>query len=214
MIAQGGRGSGRPAVFLDRDGTIIESVPYLNDSARVVLVDGCGDALRILRDLGFALVVVSNQSGLGRGSILPEEHGAVTDRLVALLHVEGVELAGIYTCPAVPVSGDRTLVEHPDRKPGPGMLVRAALDVDLDLEASWMVGDMISDVLAGRNAGCRGSVLLGGSPNSEANEVIGSDGAMHRCETLLDASRSIRDVTLAGRVRHGSDVPRRPMIVP
>ena len=76
------------------------------------------------------------------------------------LAAEGATLDAIYYCPEAPAGDDRTVIEHGDRKPGPGMLLRAAEDLGLDLGASWMVGDMISDVLAGINAGCRGSILV------------------------------------------------------
>lgn len=151
---------GRPAVFLDRDGTIIEDVPYLADPAGVRLLPGAAEGLRRLRGAGFACVVVTNQSGVGRGYFPESALPAVHDELSRRLAAEGVALDGIYYCTAAPTCDDPTAVDHPDRKPGPGMLVRAARDLGLDLAASWMVGDKVADVLAGHNARCRGSVLV------------------------------------------------------
>ena len=78
----------------------------------------------------------------------------------------------MYHCPAVPAGDDRTVVENPDRKPGPGMLLRAAADLKLDLGTSWMVGDLISDVLAGQNAGCRSILLKSSQTASEAAQAF------------------------------------------
>jgi D-glycero-D-manno-heptose 1,7-bisphosphate phosphatase len=84
----------------------------------------------------------------------------IHDELRSQLARHGASLDAIYYCPLVPAGADRSLVEHPDRKPGPGMLLRAALDLGLDLATSWMVGDLISDGLAGHHARCRGSILV------------------------------------------------------
>ena len=150
----------RPAVFLDRDGTIIEQVHYLRDPADVRLLPGAADALSRLRAAGFACVAVTNQSAIARGMLSVEVLGLIHDEMNHQLAAEGAALDGIEYCPEAPAGDDRTAVEHFDRKPGPGMLVRAAGRLGLDLTESWMIGDMISDVLAGANAGCRGSILV------------------------------------------------------
>jgi D,D-heptose 1,7-bisphosphate phosphatase len=150
----------RPAVFLDRDGTVIEQVHYLSDPAKVRLLPGAASALRRLHDAGYALVVITNQSAIGRGMMTIEQYGLVNDEMARQLAAEGVTLDGVYYCPEVPTDDDRTAITHGDRKPGPGMLLRAGRDLGLDLSTSWMIGDMISDVLAGINAGCRGSLLV------------------------------------------------------
>jgi len=154
-------GAARPAVFLDRDGTIIEHVHYLSDPAGVRLLPGAAEALRRLGAAGFALVAVTNQSAIGRGMITLGQYRAVDAELARQLAAEGVVLDRVYYCPEVPaVDDDRTAITHGDRKPGPGMLLRGARELGLDLLASWMIGDMISDALAGINAGCRGSLLV------------------------------------------------------
>lgn len=150
----------KPAVFLDRDGTIIEQVHYLADPSDVRLIPGSAVGIRRLQEAGYACVMITNQSAIGRGMLSLEGYEAVHAELIRQLQAENVRLDGTYMCPIAPSSDDRTRVEHGDRKPGPGMLERAARELELDLAQSWVVGDMISDALAGRNAGCRASILV------------------------------------------------------
>jgi histidinol-phosphate phosphatase family protein len=145
----------RPAVFLDRDGTLVEHVHHLVDPSRVRLLPGAAEALRRLRASGYACVLVTNQSVVGRGLLSVEGLERVHAELVGQLEREGAAIDDWRWCPTVPGSGSRRDVEDPDRKPGPGMLLASARALSLDLSRSWMVGDMLSDVLAGRNAGCR-----------------------------------------------------------
>ena len=105
------------------------------------------------------MVLVTNQSAIGRGMLTESRLDQIHAELNRQLGGGGVTIDGIYFCPDAPGGDDRTIVESSDRKPGPGMLLRAADDMGLDLGASWMVGDLISDVLAGLNAGCR-SILV------------------------------------------------------
>jgi len=150
----------RPAVFLDRDGTLIRHVPYLTDPNDVALIDGAAAVLAELRDAGYACVIVTNQSAIGRGMLtergLAEVHRVMHDRLAE----HGVELDGTYHAPHAPTQKDHTVIEFHDRKPGPGMLQRAAAELGIDLSRSWMVGDSLKDTHAGRNAGVRGTVLV------------------------------------------------------
>jgi D,D-heptose 1,7-bisphosphate phosphatase len=157
-----GRDETRPAVFLDRDGTLIEHAHYLSDPALVRLLPGAAEALRRLRQAGFARVLVTNQSAIGRGMLSVERLKEIHAELERQLAEAGASLDAIYYCPAAPAGDDRTVVECPDRKPGPGMLLTAAAEMGLDLAASWMVGDLISDVLAGLNAGCRSILVQSG----------------------------------------------------
>ena len=149
----------RPAVFLDRDGTLIEHVPYLSDPALVRLLPGAAEAIKKLRRAGFAVILVTNQSAIDRGMLTEDRLDQIHTEMRRQLAACGATIDGIYYCPVAPGGDDRSVVEHPDRKPGPGMLLRAAADLKLDLAASWMVGDLISDVFAGLNAGCR-SILV------------------------------------------------------
>ena len=116
--------AGRPAVFLDRDGTLIEDAHYLVDPRHVRLLPGTVESLRRLRDAGFACVVVTNQSAIGRGMLTEEGLRLIHEELARQLAARGVALDAFYHCPEAPTGGDPTAVEHPDRKPGPGMLLR------------------------------------------------------------------------------------------
>lgn len=190
----------RPAVFLDRDGTVIEEVHYIADPSQVRLLDGAAAALRELRDAGFACVLVSNQSAVGRGRVMPAQVEAVAAEVSRQLACEGASVDGWYWCPVAPGpagEADRTLVEHPDRKPGPGMLQRAARELGLDLSRSFMVGDMLSDLLAGRNAGVRGTVLVRTGHGARAGDPGGA--ADHVTTDLAAAARWILGTTTNGR---------------
>jgi D,D-heptose 1,7-bisphosphate phosphatase len=134
--------STRPAVFIDRDGTLIIERYYLADPARVELIPGALEALRRLKRAGYALVLVTNQSGIARGLYSIDDFRAVQARLAEVLNAGGVVLDGVYYCP-----------HHPDfgppcdcRKPALGLFRRAAIDLDLDLAASAYIGDRIKDV--------------------------------------------------------------------
>ncbi len=179
----------RPAVFLDRDGTIIEHVHYLDDPARVRLVAGAAEAIRTLRSAGFLCVMVTNQSALGRRTLSIERFDQVQAEVFRQLRREQTELDGSYFCPVVPGTEDPAIIEHPDRKPGPGMLFRAACDLDIDLSQSWMVGDGVSDALAGRNAGCHGTILVRTGKGAAAAAVDGA--ADHVVTDLCEAARLI-----------------------
>lgn len=145
------------AVFLDRDRTIIEDPGYISDPSVVKLLPGADLAIKGLRQGGYLAVVVTNQSAIARG-LLTEEmleriHGEMRRQLAASV---GAHVDAIYYCPFHPEGTvEPYAVDSQDRKPQPGMLLRAAKDLDIDLGASWMVGDSPRDVEAGQRAGCR-----------------------------------------------------------
>lgn len=143
----------RRAVFLDRDGTLIHDAGYLATPEGVVLLSGVIEALKILRKHQFTLVLVSNQSGIGRGLFTHTQHKQVHTRVVELLAQKGISFTGTYYCLHAPWESCYC------RKPRPGLLRRAAAEIGLNLEQSFMVGDKLSDVAAGRRAGCY-TVLL------------------------------------------------------
>jgi D,D-heptose 1,7-bisphosphate phosphatase len=160
----------RPAVFLDRDGTLIEERHYLSDPDGVVLLAGVGEALKALRDAGFALVLATNQSGLARGLLSEEDYRAVAGRVEDLLARAGVRLDGIWSCP-----------HHPDvdgpcacRKPGTGMFREAARYLRLDLSRSYFVGDRARDVLPALELGGKGILVLTGYGMEERGDLPGS----------------------------------------
>ena len=142
------------ALFLDRDGTLIVDVGYPRDPALVEPLPGAIDALRELQQT-FALVIISNQSGLGRGLITEAEAAAVHARVVAVFAAGGVSFAGAFYCPHAPDAGCRC------RKPAPGLLHDAARELGLDLAHSIMIGDKPSDLEAGRAAGCEHVLRFG-----------------------------------------------------
>lgn len=150
----------RAAVFLDRDGTVIEHVHHLTNASDVRLIERAAEAIRQLQQANYACVIVTNQSVVGRGMLTLNGLDSVHEAMDRQLAEHGVSLDGLYFSSHVPTQKDPTVIEHPDRKPGPGMLQRAAAELGLDLARSWMIGDSISDIHAGRNAGCRGSILV------------------------------------------------------
>ena len=150
----------RPAVFLDRDGTLNVERSFLTRPEEMQLLPGVIDALQLLRSAGFACVVVTNQSAVGRGMMTEADLQRIHEEMNRRLADAGVILDGIYPCTVAPSSDDKLAVGHPDRKPAPGLLLRAAADLHLDLKKSWMIGDGLRDILAGQNAGCRGCILV------------------------------------------------------
>jgi D,D-heptose 1,7-bisphosphate phosphatase len=150
-------------VFLDKDGTLIENDPFDRTPDHIRLMPGAVEGLKLLRQAGYALVVITNQAGIAHGWFTQD---AITCEEVSLrirLATFGIPLAGFYVCP-----------HHPDgvraeyrlhclcRKPKPGMLMKAACELKLDLARSWMVGDILHDVEAGRSAGCKTVLLTNG----------------------------------------------------
>ncbi len=153
----------KPALFLDRDGTLNVEVDYLHRVEDVALVPGAGEAVAELNRLGIPVIVVTNQSGIGQGRFGWEEFKAVSERLDELLSAFGAHLDATYVAPHSPRGLDEYHhPDHPDRKPNPGMLQRAAEEYGLDLQRSWMVGDKDIDLEAGRAAGCRVGLVLTG----------------------------------------------------
>ena len=150
----------QPAVFLDKDGTLVDDVPYNVDPERIELSAGAAEGARLLSEAGYALVVVSNQSGVARGLFAEEAIAGVESRIRELLADYSVRLAGFYYCPHHPAGKvERYARLCSCRKPAPGMLLTAARDLSLDLSRSWLIGDILDDVEAGNRAGCR-TILL------------------------------------------------------
>lgn len=137
----------RPAAFLDRDGVINEDRGYVHRSQDLVLLPGVIDGLVQLQALGFALVVITNQSGIGRGYFNQSDFEALTDDLRTRLAGAGIGLDGVYHCPHLPDAACDC------RKPAPGLIRRASADLDLEVTTSILIGDKPSDIAAGRAAG-------------------------------------------------------------
>jgi len=147
----------RPAAFLDRDGTLIQEAEYLADPEGVRLIPGVPEALRRLRRAGYLLVVVTNQSGIGRGLYSEEDYLRVKARLDRILSDAGVPVDATYHCPDNPDQGESLC-----RKPGTGMYLEAAAALGIDLSASLFVGDRLSDVLPAHALGGRGGLVRTG----------------------------------------------------
>ncbi len=177
-------------MFLDKDGTLVENIPYNADPAKMRLSPRAADGIRSLHDAGFRLFVVSNQSGVARGHFAEEALGAVEARLRELMNEAGARLAGFYYCPHHP---EGSIAEYAFacecRKPEPGMILNAARDHGVDLTQSWLVGDILDDVEAGRRAGCR-TVLIDNGQETEWK--TGPDRTPeHVAADLADAARII-----------------------
>ena len=191
----------RPAVFIDKDGTLVDNLPYNRDPARISLCSGAGEALHMLAQLGHALVVVSNQQGIACGRLGERDLREACDRIAVLLAAHQVRLDGFYWCPHWPWScRGRLAFACACRKPAPGMLLRAADELGLDLQASWMVGDILDDVEAGRRAGCRTLLIDNG------NETEWCCGPLRRPHRLVPDMMAAAAVIATTSGRHG--VPR------
>ena len=159
------------AIFLDKDGTLVEDLPYNVDPGKVRLAAGALDGLRALSECGYRIVVVTNQSGVARGLFDEDAVRAVGRHLAEVLASDGIALDGFYYCPHHPDGSiDRYRCDCDCRKPAPGLLHRAAEDLDVDLAASWMVGDIAADVEAGVAAGCR-TALVNDAPELELRQM-------------------------------------------
>jgi D-glycero-D-manno-heptose 1,7-bisphosphate phosphatase len=153
----------RPAVFVDRDGTLTEEVGYVNHPSRLRVQPRSAEAIRRLNGAGVAAVVVTNQAGIARGYFSTEVLAAVNAALVSQLKDGGAYLDGIYVCAHHPTEGEPPYrMECDCRKPKPGLLRRAASELDLDLSRSTLVGDKASDLVAAHAVGARSVLVLTG----------------------------------------------------
>ena len=184
------------AVFLDRDGVINRKAPegqYIASRRELVLLPGVLGAVRKLREAGFVIFVATNQRGIARQRVNAEELDDIHHDLLQLFSAAGAPIAKIYVCP------------HEDgcecRKPAPGMLLRAAKEHAIDLQASWLVGDSATDIQAGKRAGCRTALIQ--------NTVIGPVGTEHpdlKARDLPDAVKLIlgtEGMLFGGKVQTG-----------
>ncbi|WP_046115579.1 D-glycero-alpha-D-manno-heptose-1,7-bisphosphate 7-phosphatase [Aquincola tertiaricarbonis] len=194
------------AVFLDKDGTLVEDVPWNVDPALLRFTPQALPALQRLAAAGYLLVIVTNQSGLATGRFTAAEFGVLQQALLQRLREEaGIEIAGLYLCPHAPAPDGSTLCDC--RKPQPGMLLQAAQAHDIDLANSWMVGDILNDVEAGRRAGCR-TVLL--DRGGETEWLLTPMRTPHHvCEDLASAADAIldSDAVVAASARRAAASP-------
>ena len=164
---------GRAALFLDRDGVLVEEVEYLHRAEDAVPIPGAAEIIGGANRRGVPVVIVSNQSGIARGYYGWTEFGAVQRAILRQLRGRGASVDAVVACPHYP--------DHPDRKPRPGMLLKAADRLGLDRKHSWIAGDKPDDLLAGRAAGLRGGIL-----------VLTGHGRPHRAEALALETEAFR----------------------
>jgi D-glycero-D-manno-heptose 1,7-bisphosphate phosphatase len=175
VLCPGPADRSRPALFLDRDGVIVDEVDYLHRVEDVRLIDGAADTIRACNDAGCPVIVVTNQSGVGRGYYGWDDFAAVQSTLIALLDAAGARidmvLACAYHAEALP---PYDIANHPWRKPNPGMLLAATIALNIDCSRSWIVGDAVSDIAAGAAAGLAGGVhVMTGHGRRDRDAVLG-----------------------------------------
>lgn len=176
----------RPAAFIDRDGVINVELAYVHQIENFHILPGVVQGLRQLADAGYALVIITNQAGIAKGFYGESEYAVLTKYMCDLFARQGITLAGVYHCPHHPQgSVPAYAIDCACRKPAPGMLLRAAAELNLDLHRSVLVGDKPSDAAAGRSAGVRWTVLVE-SGHRLPDET--SDIADHRCADLAQAT--------------------------
>jgi len=184
----------KKAVFLDRDNTLIEDPGYLSDPSAVKLLPGVELAMKSLAQAGYKLVVVTNQSGIARGLLTEEALEKIHEELARQLAEHGAGYDALYYCPYHPeATVEQYAVDSDLRKPKPGMLLKAAEEQEIDLAASWMVGDSARDIEAGQRAGCRTVRVRSrpthhAPPGDEDDEDVQAD---HTVRNLVDAARVI-----------------------
>lgn len=182
----------RPALFLDRDGTIITDEHYLNDPDRVRLMPGAANAIALANDCGIPVVIITNQSGIGRGMISQAQYDAVAARLIETLANEGARIDATYYCADLPDAP----IEDSCRKPGIAMYQRAAADHDLDMARSAYIGDKWRDVQPALTAGGLGILV----PN-HTTESADIDRAVLTAHTAADIEQAVTQALVWMRVR-------------
>lgn len=191
----------KPAVFLDKDGTLIENVPYNVDPQQIRLTSGAFIGLRSLHLAGYPLIVISNQSGVARGYFAETALIAVEQQIRSLLANFNIPLAGFYYCPHHP---DGIVAEYAIacncRKPEPGLLLQAAQEQNIDLARSWFIGDILHDVEAGRRAGCRTILIDNGN---ETEWVLSRERLPHH--VVKDLAVAARIIAAVGATEFGTN---------
>ena len=175
------------AIFLDRDGVINEEVSYLSNPDDFKFIDGSIKALKILKELGYLLIVITNQAGIARGYFTEEVLWQIHQKMIKALNTKNISLDDIYYCP-----------HHPNytgpcecRKPKPGMILDAAKRHDIILKQSYMIGDTLKDIETGYNAKCKTVLLLTGYGREEVKKIDKIKPNLI-CENLLDFAENLK----------------------
>lgn len=196
------------AVFIDKDGTLVDNVPYNVDPARVRLSTGAVAGLRLLRRQGFKLFVVTNQPGVARGYFAESDLMPLFDHIHRVLDCQAVAPDGYYYCPHSPDGVvSKYAVECECRKPLPGMLLHAAKTHGIDLSGSWMIGDILNDVECGRRAGCKTVLIDNGNetewqwsnmrrPHLVAPDLYAAAAMICQCEENKSSMKAHSDAEL------------------
>lgn len=154
----------KKAIFLDKDGTLLRDIPYNTDVKKISLTTGACHALQAFAAEDYDLFIISNQSGIAKGYIKEEDLQQVEEKIRNIFQRLGIKLSGFYYCPHHPQGEIEKYALNCDcRKPLPGMLLKAAQDHDINLEQSWMIGDILDDVEAGNRAGCHTIMVNNGN---------------------------------------------------
>lgn len=148
------------AIFIDKDGTLVPDIPYNVNSELIILEEGVAEGLKLLKAQGFIFVMISNQSGVARGYFKEEALIGVKNKIQQLLEADGIQFEGFYWSLNHPQGTvEKYAIDCNYRKPKPGMILQAAEEHQIDLKNSWMIGDILNDVEAGKRAGCQ-TVLI------------------------------------------------------
>lgn len=187
MKGPGVKGPDQRAVFLDRDGTLNEDTGYIGSPDGFTLLYGAGEAVKRLNEAGLRVVVITNQSGIGRGFFDEAALGVVNARLTELLTLEGALLDGIYYCPHLPDEGCSC------RKPETGLILKAVAELGLDLARSFVVGDKASDIELGQRVGASSVLVLTGAGKEEQGNISAEKGPDYVAKDLSEAASWIID---------------------
>jgi len=185
------------AIFIDKDGTLIPNIAYNVNPDKIHLMAGVQAALRQLVKQGYKIVIISNQPGIAHGYFTTTDITRVEQKIGALLREEGLMLSGFYYCPHLPADQCQC------RKPRPGLIKKAARDLQIDLQGSWMIGDIMDDIEAGNRAGCQ-SILL-----DNGNETIWKFDRNRQPETICNSWEEI-----AAYIQRRTEIPEELLKLP
>jgi D-glycero-D-manno-heptose 1,7-bisphosphate phosphatase len=183
---------GRPALFLDRDGAVVQETGYLHRAKDIRVIPGAAKVIVAANQRSVPVVMVTNQSGIGRGYYGWPEFKLVQDAIVDSLAAEGARIDAVYACAHHPqAKGVLAHRNHPARKPNPGMLLQAASDLALDLKSSWLVGDKADDIEAAKRARIAGALHVatghGGSERQLAERLADPSFEVRFVQSIADA---------------------------
>lgn len=178
----------QPAIFLDRDGVINNDDDYVYKIADFQFIDGVFDACQIFKAQGYQIIIITNQAGIARGFYSEQDFQQLTQWMQQQFQEQGIAISGVYYCPHHPVHGkDKYLADCQCRKPEPGMILQAAGEHDIELSKSILIGDKISDINAGKNAGIGKNYLVKTGKTVTDEVAKQSDGVFNDLLSLAQA---------------------------